>query len=135
MDIQKLIDTMNDTAMRERANYHLTLGGLIEALEKCPPEKLVFLDEGGSITNPNSYRGYYSDLAFEPTTLNSSAEVLLEEAREALATVFTGYKGGDYRMTADTPLWVAHYGSASGIAMIDTELKQGGLVIRTKEVD
>lgn len=58
----------------------------------------------------DSYRGYYSDLAFEPTEDKRKVEELLEVCQAAMGQVFTGYKGGDFVMGALTPLWIAGYG-------------------------
>lgn len=60
MNIQALIDGMNAQGQRERAETQMTLGKIIAALEAMP--------EGAEVANLNgghSYRGYYSDLAFE----------------------------------------------------------------------
>ena len=37
MDIQGMMDAVSDSLRRERSRYHLTLGGLISALEKADP--------------------------------------------------------------------------------------------------
>jgi len=35
-----------------------------------------------------------------------------------MGKVYEGYKGGDYVMGANTPLWIGEYGSAGGIKLI-----------------
>lgn len=105
-NVQALIDGMNAHLQRERAVEQMTLGELIEALEMMP--------EGAEIEglgNLNSYRGYYSDLAFEPEVGAKTAAELLETCRAAMGQVFEGYKGGEHVMGAKTPLWLANYGS------------------------
>jgi hypothetical protein len=72
------------------------------------------MPEGAEVANlhsADSYRGYYSDLAFEQGEGTRPAADLLAECKAAMGQVFCGYKGGDYMMGALTPVWVAHYGS------------------------
>lgn len=58
---------------------------------------------------PHSYRGYYTDLAFEPTTGITVAD-MLTAARSALGTTYQGYKGGDFQMGEHSDCWLAEYG-------------------------
>lgn len=88
-----------------RSKSQLTLGALISALEAMPPETRV-----SNICGPHSYRGYYSDLAFEQKSGTRPASELLAECRAAMGKTFEGYKSGDYMMGDSTPLWIAHYG-------------------------
>ena len=59
---------------------------------------------------------------------------LLETANSALDNTFTGYKGGEFFMGPDTPLWIAPYGSC-GPAIVGCEISDGALILRTKEID
>lgn len=105
MNIQDLIDGMSAQWHRDRAETQMTLGNLIAALEAMP--------EGTEVANLNSahsYRGYYSDLAFEHNDGTRPAADLLAECKAAMGQVFCGYKGGDYVMDAMTPVWLASYG-------------------------
>ena len=103
--MQAMIDGMNAQSQRERAESQMTLGELIERLEQMPKDTEI-----QGLAGLNSYRGYYSDLAFDPTDNYEQAGSLLERCKDAMGKVFTGYKGGDYVMGALTPLWVADYG-------------------------
>lgn len=134
MDIQKLIHAMGDAARAARKNYHLTLGGLIEALEKVPADTPVVLDRGGHIHSPHSYRGYYSDLAFHQGDSATTAGELLTVCKGALGMSFEGYKGGDFLMEEDTPLWIASYGSSSGLAIVSVSQFAGNLLLGTKQL-
>ena len=105
MNMQALIDGMSAQWQRERAETQMTLGKLIAALEAMP--------EGAEVANLNSahsYRGYYSDLAFERDEGMRQAADLLDECNAAMGKVFCGYKGGDFVMGELTPVWVASYG-------------------------
>lgn len=103
--IQAMVDAMSRKWQQERSTSQLTLGKLIAALEKMAPESLV-----RGLVNPHSYRGYYSDLAFEPQAESVTAAALLADCRNAMGRVFQGYKGGDYVMGETTPMWVSDYG-------------------------
>lgn len=123
--VQDKLDAMMEIMRKERGKYHLTLGELIAALEELPPDFRVILagDTGPSYagypSGAHSYRGYYSDLAFEPSQEPVTAGEFLTECKTFVGFTFEGYKGGDFTMTEDTPLWVAHCGSGDGRAIID----------------
>ena len=119
IDFQKFVDTLGDLDRQTRSQYHLTLDDMIVQLQECEPNNLVVLDIGGTLGKERSYRGYYSDLAFENDLSRvKSAGDLLAQCQNALGQTYEGYKGGDYVMEADTPLWIAGYGIASGTAVI-----------------
>jgi len=104
-NLQALIDGMSADWQRERAGTQMTLGDLIKKLENTPGDtKITGLGE------LDSYRGYYCDLAFVPTSETRTASDVLDACRSAMGKVFTGYKGGDFVMGELTPLWVADYG-------------------------
>lgn len=106
-ELQALINGMSAEWQRERAETQMTLGGIIKVLEALPKDMLI-----RGLGGLDSYRGYYSDLAFEPEpAVERAASEVLQVCRDAMGQVFTGYKGGDFVMGALTPLWVAHYGS------------------------
>lgn len=106
MDMQALVDSFSEQWRRERSQTQMTLGKMIESLEAMPEDARVAM-----LQNAHSYRGYYSDLAFEPVEDETClASALLAECRDALGETFVGYKGGDFQMDEDTPVFVAFYG-------------------------
>lgn len=105
MNLQALVDGMSAQWQRERAETQMTLRKLIAALEAMPEGAEV-----ANLTSAHSYRGYYSDLAFEQREGARPAADLLAECKAAMGEVFCGYKGGDFVMGALTPVWVAEYG-------------------------
>lgn len=105
MDIQALLDGMSVRWQRERAETQMTLGKLIAVLENMPADSEVV-----NLAGAHSYRGYYTDLAFEHEEGTRRAAELLAECKGAMGQVFEGYKGGDFVMGALTPVWVASYG-------------------------
>lgn len=83
----------------------MKLKDLIELLEKFPSDMRVAQGFG----NPHSWRGVYSELAFEPVDDTTVGE-MLSEARSAVGQTYTGWKGGDYLMTLDTDVNVDYRG-------------------------
>lgn len=135
MDIQKLIDTMNDLDQHTRANYHLTLGKLIESLAPMSGTLPVHFDWNGYSPNKErSYRGYYCDLAFDWGTEPMTVETLAGICGRALGSTYMGYKGGDYVMGDRTPLWAAEYGH-EGRAIVGISLADDRVIIITKDLE
>jgi hypothetical protein len=101
----------------------MRLAGLIEALAALPPDLPVYIGDepAGQL---GSYRGYYNQLTIyraggrghggdaTPVTV---AE-LLTDARDADGQIFTGYKGGDFTMDLETPVWASDY-SETGLGI------------------
>lgn len=87
----------------------MTLSELIGALETADPGLVLPL----GFSNPHSYRGFYTDLAFEPTA-NVTVGQMLADARSALGATYQGHKGGDYTMEGWTECWLAEDGCGGG---------------------
>ncbi len=130
--LQAMIDAISAEDRQTRAQYQLTLGKLIKSLESSNQNATVLCSNGISPGTPYSYRGYYSDLAFE---LNDPVEVdlrvgdFLTTCRKILDTTLEGYKGGDFVMDADTPLWLSAWGDTSKVAIMDIVRKNDGTVL------
>lgn len=93
----------------------MNLGELITTLEALPPDMVAKHGLGP----PQSYRGYYEDIAFPPEE-EVTVAAMLARARAALETTFTGYKGGEYRMNTETRCWLARWGDCSGQTIAPT---------------
>ena len=104
LNIQHLFDGMSAQWQKDRAETQMTLGKLMDRLAALPPETPI------EINRPHSYRGYYSDLSFKPTKEPIPASAALALCKGAMGEVFTGYKGGEYQMGRNTPVWIANYG-------------------------
>lgn len=126
MDIQDILNQATKKWQIDRANSQMTLGELIAALSVMPETKQV-----QGLCKPHSYRGYYTDLAFEEAQVTSTAGIMLEMVKECLDQTFTGWKGGDFVMTKITPLWIAERGN-SGLKIVG--LDSNG-VFSTREDD
>ena len=123
--LQQMIDNMAKTARKKRSVEQMTLGQLIEQLEKMNPDSGVICSTDTSMvfTTFDSYRGYYDDLALGYITKDYHEEGkndeihtvkdFLAEAKSCLGKTFYGWKGGEFIMGANTPLWVAHSGHTS----------------------
>lgn len=103
----------------------MTLGELIDALEKCRPNAEISLKPFSlTPTGIESWRGRYDELALTYRTVDhgerTTVAELLPLLRKMVGSVETGYKGGEYRMDRDTPVWVDNYGeyTETGISHI-----------------
>ena len=133
IDPQRIVDAMSDVARDTRADYHLTLGGIIKALSDLPAHTPVSFDWNGLAPNREmSYRGYYSDLSFDYRK-ECSVEDFLKVCRQALNRTYEGYKGGDYLMNDKTPLWAACYGD-TGRAILGIDLMDSAALLITKDL-
>lgn len=110
MDIQRIVDAISAQWQNERAATQVTLGELISFLSDAPQDAKVATDTGYIIGPLQSYRGYYSDLSFACGESLPTVSAVLADARAALGAEFTGYKGGEFRMSKATPMWCAPYG-------------------------
>lgn len=115
----------------------LTLGQIIEKLESCglkhgdkKEDKQVDYDFGTAIpTKLDSWRGSYNELALgyklsgydniDDHFAQTTAENLLSELKGAIGKTYTGWKGGDFEMDENTPVWVANNGDSGNTGIID----------------
>jgi hypothetical protein len=95
---------------------------------------VVEFDRGGSPAGPHSYRGYYSDLSFGQSGAPVTVAEFLSDLTKSLGRTFEGYKGGDYVMGDETPLWVAPYG-CTGPAIMGARINGEKLILETREID
>lgn len=136
MDLQAIVNMMNEAAEAERAKYQLTLGKLVTLLSNTDAALPVVIDRYGlAPVSPHSYRGYYSDIAFEHDADDVSVGDFLNTVKSTIGSVFEGYKGGDFTMKENTHVWISSWGSASSIAAMDVVVIDGKAVIITKEID
>ena len=104
-DFQVEFDKFNKFLANNRAKSQMTLGGLISILKTLPDEFKIT-----GLTYPHSYRGYYSDLAFELSNDKMYARDFLKICEKCVGDTFEGYKGGDNTMSENTPVWIAEWG-------------------------
>ena len=104
MSLQTLFNEMALQWQKERSQSQMTLGQMIDYLKTLDPNTEI-----QGFCSPHSYRGYYQDLAFEPIE-TEKVSVLLELCYDALGEEYEGYKGGEFIMHKNTPIWIASYG-------------------------
>ena len=102
---QAVVDGLLVQMQKERSESQMTLGKLIDFLKTLPADTEV-----PNLKNARSYRGYYADLAFEMESGTRFAGELLSDAQACMGEVFHGYKGGEFVMGRNTPLWIANWG-------------------------
>ena len=148
MDLQTYLDTMvqNNRNKSFENSPQITLGELIEQLENAGTkddgeDKTVCFDFGSAIpTSLDSWRGSYNELALgyelsgydgEGKYAESTAEKLLNELKNAIDKTYTGWKGGEYTMNENTPLWVANSGNADNTGIVGIIDKKYKIIIVT----
>lgn len=125
--LQKIIDELSRQKQELRKKEMFTLGDLINELEKFPKEWKVYIKPFHLIPqNFTSYRGYYSDLCLTYTTRDESKErttvgSLLAMAKEVDGKELLGYKGGEFLMNKETPIWVSDSDFSTGVAIASVE--------------
>lgn len=99
----------------------IRLGWLIRLLEAEPKENSVVFDFGGFIPRKiDSYRGFYEQLAIsydDDWQTEMKVADILGVLRGVVGKTLTGYKGGDYLMGEDTPVWAAKWGECNSTAI------------------
>lgn len=113
----------------------LTLGELIEKLEAIPErengeDKEVLFDfEYAFPTEFGSWRGVYRELAlgfaFVGYGLGDNQErkeptlkEFIKMCKETIGKEFTGWKGGEFIMDENTPIWVANDGNSGETGIV-----------------
>lgn len=141
MDFQTILENAVSAERNKRlkTSPQLTLGELVAKLESVKPvyqdyegeEKpkvVVFNFEYLHPTGLDSWRGSYSELAIEFSADGEAPTVIdfLSSLKAAVGKEFSGYKGGEFVMGKNTPLWVANYGNSGNTGIVgvrDTEYK------------
>ena len=111
----------------------MTLGELIDAISAAAPSKSVSFDfYRMSPTELRSYRGYYEHLAVGFSEAGQKDAVdFLEQLMGAVGSTFEGYKGGSYRMTRDTPVWVANLGDCRDTGIVGVQITEFEVILQT----
>jgi hypothetical protein len=125
-DLQTYINNQIKAARAETfaKSDQITLGALIAKLQAVKDKKspVVFDFCGMKPTNVYSWRGAYCELALgytDPDSKDVTVASLLKELKSAIGKSFTGYKGGDFTMSKDTPIWVDNWGRYTLTAIVD----------------
>lgn len=140
MTLQEQINNYRYARRKEtlKKSDQLTLGKLISKIEpivanqkaiikKYDKEAFVQYDfEYLFPTEIDSWRGSYNELALNYTSEDIKPKAkpftvtkFLKMLKDTIGKEFTGYKGGEYIMEEDTPIWVANYGNSGNTAVVD----------------
>ena len=108
----------------------MTLGELIDTLKSFPKDYLVVIKPYDLVPNGfDSYRGYYDELALEyDIEGHCTVEDLLKIAKKVVGKELMGYKGGNFLMTKNTPVWISNYGNTSNMLLTKVESPFTGYV-------
>ena len=79
----------------------------LESLSESDPEAVVV----GLTGMVESYRGYYDRPATPPSTEEHLASRLAEQYSRQVGGTMHGYKGGEYSVQGDVPVYYAEWGS------------------------
>ena len=134
LDIKRMMEIVGDVAFDTRSQYHLTLGGLINALGVIPVDYNVIINDNLEQVpcGPHSYRGYYTDLAFSTTSERTNVKEFSAICADMLDKNLEGYKGGTFTMEEKTPLWISSYGFDSQLAVVDFEIDDENKLFKLK---
>jgi hypothetical protein len=153
MNSQDILNLIKQHRREEFTNSpQLSLGELITRIEESGilaedgDDKDIRYDFGTAIpTCLDSYRGSYDELAlgykltgYDDSSVPRSikAKDLLKHLKSAIGKEFTGWKGGEFKMSEQTPVWVANCGDSGSTAIVGV-LKEGsyGLIILTTYIE
>lgn len=147
MDYQKVFDDAHavERAEEMKTSEQSMLGELVILLATVSNDELpvVFDDGVWWPVDLDSWRGSYCELALSYTKEEEKWTVacVLKMLKDALGETFQGYKGGDYLMGKNTPVWVASYGSSHGFdrndngdyqAVVGVDIREDAVVIITE---
>ena len=91
----------------------------------------------------NSYRGYYDHLALSYWNEDIGQDkraptvgALVATLETANGKTYEGYKGGNYKMNLETPVWVDNWGDCTSTAIVGiVSLGSYRVVLQTATVD
>lgn len=101
-----------------------TLNKLYDKLGPTLGNAPMYVRRGGieyAVGGFHSWRGFYpfASVDFAHRRYVKSAYDLYDETEKAIGSVFEGWKGGEYTMTEDTPVFVDHEGECDGYGIYD----------------
>ena len=120
-----------------KTSPQLLLGELILKLEtvKDKSVNIHFDFEHAYPTELGSWRGSYEELAIEFEFEEGSYPIVadfLKQLRDAIGATYQGYKGGEFTMGKNTPVWVANYGNSGNTGVVGIINTEHSVIIETK---
>jgi hypothetical protein len=137
MDLQTVLNNAVAAARAKRlkTSPQLTLGELILKLEAVEDKTSEVRIDFGYFrpVGLSSWRGSYSELAIEYSDgPDRTVQWFIDELKAAIGKTYEGYKGGDFTMGKNTPIWVDNYGDTSNTGVVDVLDKRYIVVIETR---
>jgi hypothetical protein len=147
--IENMMTMMKNNRDEEfKSSPQLSLGELIKKIQKAnilrddgSPKSMTF-DFGTAIPDSlDSWRGSYCELAvgYSMCERNSEsraepmkADKFLVMLKQAIGEDFEGWKGGEFTMDENTPLWVANPGDSGNTAIVGVLDKGWYIVLQTE---
>jgi len=133
VDIRRAVNAMRKATFEKTPQW--TLGQLIEELEKIEADEDCYVSFAfGSFvpTTCHSWRGSYNEISIGYAEMEwdkrPKLNEFLQHLRDCIGKEFTGWKGGEYIMDFDTPVWVAEEGRSgnSGVVGIRPSIGANG---------
>lgn len=132
MQFQTMMNALVFKAVQEEMAQKgiITIGELILKMENISnlDDYLVALPDERFAGEIDSYRGHYDHLAIGGQDGPRKASSFLEELRSCLGKEFKGYKGGEFIMNKNTPIWVADY-SCCGEGVLGIQVDEAQKII------
>lgn len=132
---------------RMKTSSQLTVGELLIKLEAIPNDQkeerqVIFAFEYAFPTGLASWRGNYYELAFTfdfpkydsekgSYTQAPTLSEVISWLKDCIGKQYTGYKGGEFIMEENTPLWVANYGNSGNTGVVDISFDDYEVVLKT----
>lgn len=143
-EIRAMARSIMPKRKKHRAEYQMTLGSLIKALNKERTGLPVYVEFPsivfGSPTNPHSYYGYHTDLAFVPQVEEVNVAQFLEACKNCLGKSFVAPDDSqsefyrDHIMQANTPVWISKLDNASKLGIVDVITESDSVTLKTEEI-
>lgn len=154
MNLQTQIDNMMMAErVKELADMDvLTLGELLIKLEslfkpdeyECDFRYVKFDFKNMCPTDFRSWRGIYREISIGyDTGVTLTLDDLIRDVKNAIGHIYTGYKGGEFTMSKNTPVWVANYGESgitdyngteyATVGIVDVKVEGEDIILVTKE--
>lgn len=114
------------------SNSHMNMKSLRKSIHALADDTLVQYDSGLFPGVAHSYRGFYGDISFSPTTTPVTAGEFKEEIYGVWGQMFEGWKGGEFYYNDGSYVWAGEKGE-TGPYLTGIELVDGVAIIHTME--
>jgi len=140
--LKKEVQEMRDKEFSE--SLQITIGELINQLKAIElregdDEQYVIFDFGGYVPDGiDSWRGSYSELAIghanKPYREYPKLSDFINMLESAIGSTFYGWKGGEFEMNEDTPIWVDNYGEYTETVVVGVIDDGFRIIIETRYI-